>query len=245
MGFAVEVDLPGVRAFQAGQNPQSRRFPTAGGADEHRELAGGEVQVDRRQDAYAAEALLDLLEPDVRQLDLPCGRCSVTDQPVNGRGRPLVRPHGDSATQNRGRFGQAENCFCSIGAAGPMSPCRSLARPSPMTYGRAWAMLPQTHYRRAAIGREPSSPTPGPAPDERSARRGGADRCNAELAFRIANDRGHAMKTRTGRPVDLVRARRAARPHHIHAARTHGGCCSTSSTARQSSRPTRTIIRAA
>ena len=66
-GPAVEEDLAAARALQAGQDAQGRRFPAAGRADEHRELAVGEVQIDRRQDADAAEALLDLLEPDGRQ----------------------------------------------------------------------------------------------------------------------------------------------------------------------------------
>ena len=62
---AVDEDLAGGRLLQPGDQAQRRRLAGAGLAEQHEELAVGDVEVEVLQRGVAAEGLGDVLELDV------------------------------------------------------------------------------------------------------------------------------------------------------------------------------------
>ena len=67
---AVDEDLPIGRLVETGDQPQRRRLAGAGLAEQHEELAVGDLEVEARQRGVAAELLGDVLQFDMGHYSL-------------------------------------------------------------------------------------------------------------------------------------------------------------------------------
>jgi hypothetical protein len=66
---AVHRDRPRVGAEQSDEVLEQDRLAAAAPADDHHDLAGGDVEIDAAQDRLAAEALVEVLDPDHGRTD--------------------------------------------------------------------------------------------------------------------------------------------------------------------------------
>ena len=70
-GAVVEIDLARAQGLEAGEDAQRRGLAAAGRADEDRELAIRQIEIERKQHTGRIEALFDLVEHDARHAKPP------------------------------------------------------------------------------------------------------------------------------------------------------------------------------
>ena len=113
--LAVDQDLSGGDVLEAGDEAQKRRLAAAGRADEHRELAVLDIEIDAVDDADGAERLAHVL-----QLNAAHGGNSLLRDHLTA---PKVRPRTSCFCENQPRM--------RIGAMASVEAAESLAQKKP------------------------------------------------------------------------------------------------------------------